>query len=264
MKPFESNATKLRLFIYGDPGSGKTTFLGTSALDERCAPVLWLDAGGNPESIRRNKSLPTILQIESIADFTIVYDWLNRGQSRDHKFAIELSRLDLLPGEHFKMLVIDGFTEVQRILMNEILGTHKKLPGESLGQLERQHWGSVLRRMIHITSLFYKLPIHVAITALESVHYEDISGRPVFGPMFQGQSRNEVHSHALAVGRMMRINQIPAKSRDKQWADAYSILFFDAVGKFKAKEQYGNFPKVWPDPTMSQLLDVIVEPKATT
>lgn len=256
MKPFESNATKLRLFIYGDPGSGKTTFLGTSAFDERCAPVLWLDAGGNPESIRRNEKLPTILQIESIADFTIIYDWLQKGQQEDHKLTAELARFDLLPDEPFKMLVIDGFTEVQRILMNEILGTHKKLPGESLGQLERQQWGSVLRRMIHIISLFYKLPLHVAVTALESIHHESMSGRPVFGPMFQGQSRNEVPSFALAFGRLMRANKIPKDSRPK---DTYNVLFFDEVGKFKAKEQYGGIPASMPNPTMSQLLDVIVD-----
>ena len=262
MKPFESNATKLRLFVYGDPGSGKTTFLGTSAFDERCAPVLWLDAGGNPESIRRNKSLPSILQIESIADFSIIYDWLSKGQPEDHKLTNELGYHNLLPEEPFKTLVLDGFTEVQRILMNEILGTHKKLPGAALGQLEIQQWGAVLRSMVHIISLFYKLPLHVAVTALESVHYESMSGKPVFGPMFQGQSRNEVPSFALAFGRMMRLNKIPAKSRDKQWADTYSVLFFDEVGKFKAKEQYGNFPASMPNPKMSQLLDVIVDDKS--
>ena len=256
MKPFESNATKLRLFIYGDPGSGKTTFLGTSAFDEQCAPVLWLDAGGNPESIRRNEKLPSILQIESIVDFSIIYDWLSKDQPKDHKFASELARFDLLPDEPFKMLVIDGFTEVQRILMNEILGTHKKLPGASLGQMEIQQWGAVLRSMVHIISLFYKLPMHVAVTALESVHYESMSGRSVFGPMFQGQSRNEVPSFALAFGRLMRVNKIPKDGRPK---DAYNVLFFDEVGKFKAKEQYGDIPASMPDPTMSQLLDVIVE-----
>ncbi len=256
MKPYESNATKLRLFVYGDPGAGKTTFLGTSAFDARSSPVLWLDAGGNPESIRRNEKLPSILHLESIADFSIIYDWLSKGQQEDHKFTSELARFNLLPAEPFKMLVIDGFTEVQRILMNEILGTHKKLPGASLGQMEIQQWGSVLRSMVHIISLFYKLPLHVAVTALESVHHESMSGRPVFGPMFQGQSRSEVPSFALAFGRLMRASKIPKDSRPK---DAYNVLYFDEVGKFKAKEQYGGIPPSMPSPTISQLLDVIVE-----
>lgn len=263
MKPFENNATKLRLFIYGDPGAGKTTFLGTAASDPRSAPVLWLDAGGNPESIRRNKELPSILHLESITDFNVVYDWIKKGQEREHLFAVELELNNLLPDEPFKMLIIDGFTEVQRIMMNEILGAHKRPPGASLGQMEIQQWGSVLRSMVHIVSLFYRLPIHVAVTALESVHYESMSGRPVFGPMFQGQSRSEVPSFSLALGRMMRINKIPKATQLKEWKDAYSVLFFDEVGKFKAKEQYGGIPASMPNPTMSQLLDVIVDESAT-
>jgi hypothetical protein len=255
MKAWDNNATKLRLFIYGDPGAGKTTFLGTSTLDERCAPVLWLDAGGNPESIRRNEKLPSILTLESVKDFNIVYDWIMKGQPK-HPFAEELANLGLLPSEPFKMLVIDGFTEIQRILMNEILGAHKRPPGASLGQMEIQQWGEVLRRMIHIVSLFYKLPLHVAITALESVHYESMSGRPVFGPMFQGQSRSEVPSFALAFGRLIRATKVSKDSRPK---DVYNVLFFDEVGKFKAKEQYGSIPASMPNPTMSQLLDVIAD-----
>ncbi len=261
MKPFESKATKAKLFIYGNPGAGKTTFLATAASDPRTAPVLWLDAGGNPESIRRNEKLPSILQLESIKDFNIVYDWLKKGQPQEHQLATELELHNLLPDEPFKMLVIDGFTEVQRIMMNEILGTHTKPPGASLGQMEIQQWGEVLRRMVHIVSLFYKLPLHVAVTSLESVHYESMTSRPVFGPMFQGQSRTEVPSFALAVGRMMRIQNIPNTNRLKEWSNVHSVLFFDEVGKFRAKEQYGNFPKILPDPKMSQLLDVIVEEK---
>jgi len=106
MKKTEIDSEHLKMLIYGDPGTGKTRFVGTAAMDPRTAPVLYLNMGGNPVSMRSYEKKPDMIEIESMADFNPIYKWLKAGQPAGDKLVTDM-------GLHppYKTVVMDQLTD---------------------------------------------------------------------------------------------------------------------------------------------------------
>jgi len=281
MKSYVPNNRWLREFIYGESGAGKSTHLATACLDERTRPMLWLDIGGNPESIRvPEEHFPTIVSLEKVADLNDVYDWLLTGQpifarNRDgkpttkmHPFVTwmkdthtRMPEVKLVEDETnpplFKSLAFDGATEFQRLAIMEITGNREKRPGDPLQATEIQHWGQALNRVVHVVRLLYQLPMHVMLTALEDDRKDETTGAIRSVPWLWGQAREEVPAYSLLTMRLVRKADIPIASERAKYPKAYSIGFADMVGPFVAKEQYHMTKKIFEDPTITAILDAI-------
>lgn len=263
-----SARSHLRLLIYGKPGKGKTYFAGTAAKDERTAPVLWIDAGGNPISLthlglKADDTRLTLLAIDKLSDLADVYNWLrgvNGAPAQDPKHIYALEN-NLKPP--YRTIVFDGITHMQRLSFDAIMQSEDLAPGLMPPKPAWQHYRSVLGQMIGIASKFYTLRMHVVVTALEHpeprylVPGDASTAYTYYEPLLAGQSVDEFPGWSLNVGRMAL-----AASYDEQTIaannarDAYSMLQFKATRYVDAKDQH-NFGPYHADPTITKLLNIM-------
>jgi len=262
MRVWTPTSTHLKLFAYGAAGAGKTTLFSTGLDDPRTAAMLWLNCGGNPESIRTRPDLPPILTIEQISDLNPIYDWLVAGQPTEapvkpHPFIVMCNSMGIELKPPYDTIVFDGLTEFQRIAVNEVAGNKMKGPGDKLEKTSLPEWGEALNRLVHVTRLFFNLPMNVLFSCLEDDR-SNADGIVKTIPWLWGQARDEVPAYALCVGRVVRTAKITTAAERAKMVGAYSTLYIDQVGQFDAKQQYVQHgPAFISEPTITKLLDVL-------
>lgn len=262
----------IKALFYGQPGSGKTRTASTAALDERLSPVLMLEQGGNPISIRSYEKAPDIVQMSSLSDFNPFYEWIAAGQNPDH----EVCKLFGL-NPPYRTLVIDSITEVQRMSFGTVIGTTKVGPGTIPATAEIQHFNKVLAQMVTFARLFLSLPMNVILTSLERDDKDESTGTIMHKPLLWGQSAGEVSGYAFLVARLVHRARLDNKTRmDAQRAielkivedpitdKTVSVALFQPTGKYIAKDQYGALGPFMADPTMTKILDKIQASMAGT
>jgi hypothetical protein len=221
-----------------------------------------LDCGGNPESIRLNEKLPTILQIEKPEDLNGPYEWLRKGQPDNHPFVTMCEKLGTHLTPPYKSVVsVDCLTELQRQYIKQFSGNTDKQPGDALAPVEIREWGTTLMAMINMMSMYKNLPMHVFATC----HEDDKKNRDgaviSTGVWLWGQGRIEVPAYMLAQIRLVRTNELPATMQKKATElepEAMNIAYFDKLGPFDVKQQYVKKRLGWmPAPTITKVLDVL-------
>lgn len=262
--------SKLRVLVYGKPGSGKTTFAATAALDPRTTPVLWIDAGGNPISIAHtfaragmpiDETKVTVLRMDAITDLTDIYAWLAAGQPED-AFA---KNANIQSG--YKTVVFDGFTHIQRLSFENVQNTANLMPGQNAPKPQWTHFRSVLGQMIIIASKFYTLPLHIIATALEDTDIKyRTPGNPdtqynYYQPLFSGQTLHELPAWALNVGRMTHIGAFDRSMTGRlpdprELNSAKTIVQFERTEYVDAKNQHG-IADFYVNPAITAFLDAI-------
>lgn len=257
-------------FIYGEPGSGKTTFVATAMDDPRTRPLLHINCGGQPKSMRRRSvdERPTIIEMTELKDMMYVYDFFANGQKDTDPLRKKCSEAGIKMYPHYNSLSFDGFTQVQRIAVGEIVGFNSKKPGEALPRAEIQHWGDALNRMVYATNLFYMLPVSVIVTSLDKLDKDELRGSIEYGPWLWGQARNELPAYSLLTMRMVRQANVQTTIRKELTPDAYSVAYVDQFGtqKYLAKDQYGMQDKdgkriaFLENPTIPMIMDLIYGP----
>lgn len=251
----------LRALFYGDPGSTKTRTACSAALDDRMYPVLYLNASGNPVSIRDYERKPDIIDMEKLPDFNAPYDWLVKGQDPDHVFP-QTFELENVP---YKTVIIDQLTDVQRMAFKVVLGADGVGPGSFPVKREWGHYNKVLYQMTNFAKLYFALPMHVIMTALETAKTNEETGSIKYMPSLEGSSIHEVPAYSLMVGRLVPAASIGlalykaiTKANDGVEPD-YSVMFLKPSGRFLAKNQYGGeLGDFLVDPTMTEILDGIL------
>lgn len=252
----------LKILLYGQPGSTKTRTACTAALDPRMSPVLMLEQGGNPLSIREYEKLPDIIHIEKLEEYNPFYEWLAAGQPPD---APIVKLFDLKPP--YKTVIIDSITEVQRYSFNIVTGNTKAGPGTIPASTEIQHFNKVLGQMVTFARLFFGLPnMHVILTSLEREDRDEATGVIMYKPLLWGQSGGEVAGYAYLVGRLVHRARLAGKElrlvEDAISEKTISVALFQPTGKYVAKDQYGCMGAYMADPSMTKLLNLLVGPPA--
>jgi len=254
----DNESLYLKLLLYGIAGSTKTRTAATACFDERTAPVLWLDQGGNPVSVRTYDPPPDIVRITKLDDFNPIYAWLAMGQPKDNDVPRTLGLQTETP---YKTVVVDGLTGTQRLSFGVVLGSTNMGPASFPPGMEFKHHGQVLQQMTNFgVQFFYNLNMHVIMTALESEKQDDRVGGFRYAPLLWGQSAGELPGQALAVARMLHIERVDNKTkmalRDiPEKVD--SVAVFLPGPNYVAKDQYGGLPGIMYNPTVTKMLNCI-------
>lgn len=261
-KKYVFEVPKLKLLIYGAPGSQKTRTAATAALDSRMGRVLMLEAFGNPISIRDYPVKPDIITLEQMSDFNDPYEWLTSGQDPNHWFAQEYG---LTPP--YDTLIIDGLTEVQRFVVRKVSGADRVDPGDLTSALGRQGFGQLLGTMLNWAVHFVKLDMNVILTSLEATQTSE-TGLTHKHPLIWGQTGNEIAGYMYMVMRITNdlvADRLLLTERTDPVRDGVSCVgFFKETPQYYAKDQYGISVQHITNPTISKILDLIDQSKNVT
>lgn len=261
-----------RLMIYGKAGSGKTTLTAGASLDARTAPVLHIDAGGNPISVVRTGAQPKIVRMTKLADLNYIYDWLFKGQPEDHPM---VSQLGCVPG--YKTLVLDGLTRIQFMSFGVAMGNTEAKPGDMPSKPEWQEYNRVLLNMTNAFVKFYDLKMHVIVTALEdaerqlydpdkvklkSNELDDSDYYYQAMPAIDGKSLTRVTGMAETVIRMAAKHKVePSLVKRLEKATEkpvkHCVAQFQETRSAYAKDQHGFGVSYLSDPTITQMMDLL-------
>lgn len=269
----------LKLMPYGDGGSGKTSLCASAGLDDRTAPVLHLDALGNPITIRKfNGYRGTVIRLTQLADLNPIYDWLYKGQPDNHILLDNALKAGTRIEPGYKTLCVDGSTKVQMLAFAQVLG-RTPVVGQMLPGPEIVHYKQILIQMVNDIENIFNLPMHVIITALEDkepvytkpgkvmqkgdrMGEEEREGFYQYAPAIDGKSIRMVKAAAQTVFRITPVSiatplQIAeAKALNNGKPPRWSISQFVQTRDVFAKDQHGFGVSFLGDVTVTKLLDL--------
>lgn len=140
IKVYSPTSHKIKALIYGDSGSGKTSFGAT-------APnVIFASAEAGLLSVW-NKRIPYV-EIKSIKDLQDLYLYLAAGK------------------HDYQTVVIDSISEINDLIKSQLEAKRGRA-------LQIQDWGEIAKQIENILRKFRSLDMHVIMIAQESIERDD-------------------------------------------------------------------------------------------
>lgn len=149
--PFKQAAAvkkHLKIMVFGQAGSGKTTF----ALTAPHAAVIDTERGTDMYAGRDGIAPFAVLRANTLTEIQAAIAFLKTGK------------------HSFETVILDSLTPVYDVLVGALEAKSKS------GEMSYREWGAVKRKMNALYNALLDLPMHVIITAREAVEYET-SGR---------------------------------------------------------------------------------------
>jgi len=186
------------MLIFGEPGVGKTTFMGTVLDHPDLLPCLWLDIEGGTTPIADK-----LLHHKSDVD-VIPLRTLKKLQETQNLLYMEG---DNLP---YRSLVVDNMTELQsidmKVIMREAKANARDPSKIDIDVPSQREWGKSREHMRAITRSLRDLPCHLFTTA----HTVDVikDGQPDrIYPGFGGKAKSDVPGFLNIVGYMTMLTE---------------------------------------------------------
>ncbi len=234
----------LKLLIHSDPGIGKTFLAGTAADDPDLVPVLFIDTEGGSLTIRNKmkKGVLDVVRVTSYADMVKLITWLRRGT------------------HPYKTLIIDSLTEMQKIIMADIMRQGAIKDGKDPDIPEMRDWGKNSERVRKIVRAFRDLPnVHVVFTTLSVDIKDDRTGLVTTKPALPGQLRNEVPGYIDVVG-WLHVVVSEEKTDDKKRNKILTRqIMFQPARNVLVKDRSAALGTIMENPTLGAIVKKIQE-----
>jgi len=173
----------LNLLIYGHPGAGKTYLAGTAEDHPMTSPVLVLDVEGGTVTLRKRKGID-VIQVRSPQHMKEIHDELRVNNNG-----------------HYKTVVIDSITELQKLDMREVMREMlQKRPDRDPDVPDKREWGISGEHIRRIIRAYRDLEMNTIFTALMVDYKDEKTGQVTFSPSLPGKLRNEVPGFIDIVG----------------------------------------------------------------
>lgn len=226
--PFEA-VPYLNSLIYGNPGVGKTTLLGTAQDHPMTTPVLIIDVEAGVTTLRRRKDID-VISVRTVDEIVKIHKELHDN-----------------PG-YYKTVGLDSVTELQKLdmrgIMREVVMKRPDLDEDVPSQRE---WGKSGERMRRIVRAFRDLPCHTLMTALVS-EQRDNENVLMFQPSLPGKLRQEVPGFLDIVGYM---------TSGTEDGEIVRTIQFTGTRRVTAKDRTDALGDLVKNPTVPMLWDLI-------
>lgn len=237
---------EFKALLYGPPGVGKTTFVGSGATDPRCWPGIVLDLENGVLSIRsktRKIKLEDIGKVDPEPgkfDSVKITSWSQLGEAYNAIADAETP---------YKLVCIDTLSEASYLCLAEIIDDErsKSSKREDKDAPEIQDYNVSLIRMRKLLRYFVNLDAHVILTSSAVVNINPRTKLPRAEPGLQGKMILEA-PHLVSTTGYFDVT-----------ADKDRILYLDADEKFIAKNRTegDSLGSELINPTLPQVLDLI-------
>jgi phage nucleotide-binding protein len=221
----------LNIFIYGDPGAGKTKFCGTAADHKDTRPVLLIDIEGGTMSIR-DKDVD-VVSARSLEQVQKIFNTLKKAGDK----------------LEYKTVCVDSLSELQKIdmvfIMKEAKRTAKNpdLVNEDVPSM--REWGISLNHMRVIVRAFRDLPCNTIITALAHSHKADENSIERQVVNLAGKSRNELPGFMDIFGYLYAQRRGQETERRLQLAKTQRIDAKDRTDLLGEQIEGPTIPLIW-------------------
>jgi phage nucleotide-binding protein len=216
------------MFIYGEPGVGKTWLVGTAQDHEATSPMLLLDIEGGTTTLRRRKDLD-VIPVRNIEKLVEVRNMLWREN--------DLS---------WKCIALDNMSELQALDMQAIMNeAYNRNPDKVDKDVPSpREWGKSREHLRAITRAFRDLPCHTIMTAHVNIREEE--GQPTrFYPGFGGRARQDVPGFCDIVGYMTVEHGTTGPQRRIQFVGSRRVLAKDRFTKLGDTVVNPTIPLLW-------------------
>lgn len=228
------------VLVYGDSGTGKTTFAATAP-----RPILWLEAEGGTASIADKKGID-IAKVVTLADY-------REG----------LRYLQSPSGQQYETVVIDSITEAAAGILGEVM---KEVAAADAGRDEFaplfSEWGKVTGVMRAILRAYRDIDANVIFTALTRSDTDELTGRTKVGPRLTPAVASDAISFMDAVvylaANTPKKGEVGAKGIEAD-EDGLTVVYnglLKPTGKYQAKlrsPKGSEAPDFLTDPTFDQV-----------
>lgn len=222
---------KLNILVYGQAGTGKTSFGGTG--EPRFKTIIANAEGGtlslNEKARQLGISGYDTYPIKSIDDLGHLRDYLYNAQHQ------------------YKLVVLDSGTEIQKVCMEAILKQNKR------EHAEIRDWGTLNDKMVAIIRAFRDLPkVSVVMTALEDTETLSDTGETRIIPSFQGKISRTIDGYFDEV--------FYAFTKEKELEGGKKEIIHRFLtrnnGRIRGKDRSGKLPVVV-EPDFCKIYDLI-------
>lgn len=259
----------LKLLIYGQYGSGKTT-LAASAVDvPELKDVLFVDAESGDMAIEdspRIKGFADIsrIRITNFMQVGHVQEFLKAHcRYRDNKDMESLKRLESMftgvPVDEietpkiYRTVIIDSLTEVDQYSMYSLLNitADTKIVDNDLDVAQFAEYRKNNQMMQLLSRAYRDLPMNV-IMVCSSFYTQDELKKFHYGPKLTGQLSGQIQGFVDIVGFLMVAKMTEGAP------DARRRLYVQPIGNFDAKNRKAAFKGAFfDDPTMGSIMEAL-------
>lgn len=183
VKPPQESVEFVNELIYGDPGAGKTFFLGTCADHPDFSPFLLLDVEGGALTLHERPDID-VIQVRSMRHVEETIRTLQRN-----------------PG-YYKAVGLDSGTELQKLDMRTVMKERydAKPDTTDIYVPDQRAWGKSNERIRMIIRALKDLPCHTFVTCLCATDKDDRTNKTMYFPSLPGKLKAEVSGFFDIVG----------------------------------------------------------------
>lgn len=224
----------INLFVYGEPGSGKTYLIGTAYDDPRLRPLLIFDVEGGMMTLRDKPGID-VIKVRSMQEVEDKYNMLYHAQENGK-----------LP---YKTIGLDSLTELADLDMRKVMKeAYNRNPDRvDIDVPSPREWGIVRNHIRLITRAFKDLPCHFVCTGGLGVDTPE-NEPSKYRPAFAGKLIREVPGFFDVVG------YYKSRNRGGEITRSLQVIGTDRVlGKDRTKV----LGQVVENPTLSSIWDTI-------
>ena len=233
----------LNIFLYGDPGAGKTVLAGSSDDVPDMKPVLVVDCEGGAYSLRAFYPGVDVVRVKSLQELVDVYKTL---ELMDHGY---------------KTVVLDSLSEIQKMIMGNIMTAVVLEDGERDPDVPSiREWGKLGEQMRRMIRRFRDLPMHTIFTALMD-ESQDERGRRKKYPMLSGKMKKEVAGFMDIVlfvyAKHVKLDANGNLDEKDGELGLHRFVLSSSTDEYACKDRSSRMPEIMLDPTMTKIHTLI-------